>query len=74
MQRVETAQAIGTPFKFKLHDPVAIAISGEIGVVIGRAEYTNSTPQYLVRYKTADGRGVESWWSEDAIWIVELSL
>ena len=54
-------------FKFGLGDNVAIIVSGEQGHVIGRSEYLNSEPQYLVRYKTADGRGIESWWSEDAL-------
>lgn len=39
----------------------------ERGVIIGRAQYTNSNPIYLIRYMTGDGRKVEQWWSEDAI-------
>jgi hypothetical protein len=44
-----------------------IKASGEQGVVIGRAEYTNADPSYYCRYKAADGRAVEGWWAEDAL-------
>lgn len=54
-------------FKFELGNAVAIAASGEQGEVIGRAEYTHAERTYLLRYKAADGRAVESWWSESAI-------
>lgn len=54
-------------FKYNLASIVQILVSGENGTVIGRAEYITANPQYLVRYKSADGKGVESWWSEDAI-------
>jgi hypothetical protein len=54
-------------FVFNLKDTVRIIVSGEAGEVIGRAEYLNSNPQYLVRYKSADGRAVEYWWSGDAL-------
>lgn len=55
-------------FKFELKQIIKIAESAEIGTVIGRAEYANGAPpQYLIRYKCADGRAVEAWWTEDAI-------
>lgn len=55
-------------FKFNLKAGVRIACSGEVGQVIGRAEYsTTSTASYLVRYKASDGRAVEAWWTEDAL-------
>ena len=54
-------------YKFQLDDELNITCSGETGFVIGRAEYTNQQPQYLLRYKSADGRAVESWWAEDAL-------
>lgn len=54
-------------FKFSLDAPVSLAQSGECGHVIGRAEYVNGANSYLVRYKAADGRQTEAWWSEDAI-------
>lgn len=53
--------------KYALKQTVTIAASGEQGEVIGRAEYTHCEPSYLVRYKCADGRAVESWWSETAL-------
>ena len=54
-------------FCFDLNDSVSIRASGELGLVIGRAQYTNSADSYMVRYKCADGRAVEQWWSEDAL-------
>ena len=54
-------------FKFNLGDNVQLSHSTENGVVIGRAEYSEQTPQYLVRYQAADGRQVENWWNEAAI-------
>jgi hypothetical protein len=57
----------GTLFKFAIEQRVRIVCSGEIGEVIGRAQYKNSTNQYLVRYQAADGRATEQWWSYDAL-------
>lgn len=54
-------------FQFDLGDPVAIMVSTERGEVIARAEYLESDPQYLVRYKAADGRACEAWWAERAL-------
>lgn len=54
-------------FKFDLGARVTIFISGEMGEIIGRSEFLNSIDQYLLRYKTADGRAIESWWAEDAL-------
>lgn len=54
-------------FKFDLGQSVAITASGEVGVVVGRAEYTNSSNSYFVRYEASDGRATEAWWSEDAL-------
>ena len=54
-------------FKFGLNETVDMTESEERGTVIGRAEYTNKEPQYLIRYVAADGRQVESWWDQDAI-------
>lgn len=53
--------------KFELKQAVTISASGETGEVIGRAEYVHAEASYLVRYKCADGRAVESWWSESAL-------
>lgn len=54
-------------FEFELQQPVGLIESDEEGQIVARAEYVNQDNCYLVRYKAADGRQVESWWSEDAI-------
>lgn len=54
-------------FQFELKAKIKIAISGERGEVIGRAEYTTAEPSYFVRYVTADGRAVEQWWTESSL-------
>jgi hypothetical protein len=56
-----------SPFKFNLNDNVTINASGESGQIIGRAEYATSENSYLLRYKAADGRACESWWTESAL-------
>jgi len=53
--------------KFQLKQNVTIKASGETGEIIGRAEYACSEPNYLIRYKAADGRAVEAWWIESAL-------
>jgi len=58
-------------FIFQLGAEVTLQTSGETGFVIGRAEYLTTNPSYLIRYKAADGRQVETWWSEDAILAAE---
>lgn len=58
-------------FNFRLNDKVKLALSGETGVVVGCARYTNADPSYLVRYLAGDGRQVECWIAEDAIALVE---
>jgi hypothetical protein len=52
---------------FQLGDAVQIAASDERGTVIGRAQYLNAEPAYLLRYKCADGRAIESWWTQQAL-------
>lgn len=54
-------------FAFAIAQQVTIAASNESGVVVGRAEYTNSSPSYYVRYAAKDGRATEAWWTEDAL-------
>lgn len=54
-------------YRFKMGDAVVITVSGEAGHVIGRAEYAEATPSYLVRYLRKDGSGSDSWWSEGAL-------
>lgn len=53
--------------KYELDQTVSIAVSGEIGTIISRAEYVNKEPMYLIRYKCADGRAIEAWWDESAL-------
>ena len=66
--------AVKKTFDFKLGDEVVIEESGERGVVIGRAHYTDANPGYLLRYRAGDGRCVEAWWSESALVRVEGSV
>lgn len=54
-------------FKFALNQSVIISVSGETGTVTGRCNYLDGPDTYLVRYKAADGRACESWWSESAL-------
>lgn len=54
-------------FKFELDQKVALSLSGESGIVVGRAEYLRHERQYFVRYKTANGEQVERWHDESAI-------
>lgn len=56
-----------TDFKFALHSTVGFTESAEAGIVIGRAEFTNISPQYLIRYQAGDSRMTESWWDEDSL-------
>lgn len=54
-------------FKFNLGDAAKLSASGETGEVIGRAEYKSNESSYFLRYKSADGHAVESWWGESAL-------
>lgn len=54
-------------FKFELGQIVTVAVSGEKGNVIGRAEYLHDENRYLVRYKAADGKAAEEWWNQSAL-------
>lgn len=56
-----------TTFDYELNQTLKIVASGEAGEVIGRAQYTTHDDQYLLRYKSADGRAVESWWDASAL-------
>jgi hypothetical protein len=53
--------------EFKLGGAVMITCSGERGRIIGLAQYEESGPDALIRYRAADGRAVESWWKISAI-------
>lgn len=54
-------------FKFQLGQKVKLALSEEKGIVIGRAEYSDSANNYGIQYVAADGRQVTDWWVESAI-------
>lgn len=54
-------------YKFDLEENVQLVMSGEKGFVIGRAEYLETVNNYLVRYVTADGSQIESWFCEGAL-------
>ena len=55
-------------FAFELDQIVALADNpDEKGHIIGRAQYTNATVQYLLRYRNGNNVTVETWWSEDAL-------
>lgn len=53
--------------ELKLGTKVKLALSDEEGVIIGRAEYAENSPQYYVRYKMADGCQAESWFNAGAL-------
>lgn len=54
--------------KFKLNQRVRIACSGEEGDIIGQAFYAfHNEASYLIRYRAADGKATEAWWSEGAL-------
>jgi hypothetical protein len=57
-------------FKFNIGDKVKLNASEEAGEVIGRAEYSYCDNSYLIRYRAADGRAVESWWTESSISLI----
>lgn len=54
-------------FAFEMGAEVALAVSGEGGKVIGRAEYDHGENTYLVRYVDSMGGQREAWWNESAI-------
>lgn len=56
-----------TPFKFKLTQQLLVSVSAEQGECIARSEHAAAEPQYLLRYRAADGRAVEAWWTEGAL-------
>lgn len=56
-----------TAFRFSLGQAVVIAVSGECGRVIAQAEFLDQENSYLLRYKDAKNRAVETWWTESAL-------
>jgi hypothetical protein len=61
------SEAMSDLFVFDLEQHAAIIMSGEVGIIVGRAQYTQGENSYLLRYKAADGRAVEAWWPESAL-------
>lgn len=59
--------AVKKTFDFKLGIRVKLVESDEQGTIIGRAHYLDVNPQYLVRYKDANGHLLECWWHESAV-------
>lgn len=60
-------------FAFELKQIVRLVESEETGTVVGRAEYADSPPTYLIRYRAGDGRQVEEWWRAPALTAAMLS-
>lgn len=54
-------------FEFELAAMVKLVTSNEVGEVIGRAEYLESSPQYYIRYCNGAGVQTEAWWSQSAL-------
>lgn len=55
------------PFKFELGQPVMLLLSGETGMVVGRAQYLDHANTYLVRYVDGTMCEVEKWWDQNAL-------
>lgn len=53
-------------FNFKLGEKVTLE-SGETGTIVGQARFTDSNPQYRLRYVAGDNRQTECWWDESAL-------
>ena len=51
----------------KINQEVKLEMTEERGRVIGIAAYAESPNQYFVRYKAADGRQVQDWFSFEAL-------
>lgn len=58
-------------FKYELGHAIRVTISDEEGHVKARAEYKSGGNQYLIHYLTADGRGVDGWFEEEELSLVE---
>lgn len=54
-------------FKFEMDSKVKIEMSGETGVIRGRAEYVIGENTYYIRYLANDGRAVSGWKDESEI-------
>lgn len=53
-------------FDYKLNDTVKLE-SGETGKIVARMQSVDSNPQYMLRYKAADGCQRETWIYESAL-------
>ena len=58
-------------FKFELDQKVRLKVSGETGVVIGRADYVNSFPQCYVHFKDGNGCAKSEWFYENQLETIE---
>lgn len=47
--------------------PVKLKNSKEVGTVIGKAEYLNEAPSYMVRYVNGQGCLTTAWWPTEAL-------
>lgn len=54
-------------FYYDLYADLVLAQSGEVGYVIGRAQFLDCEDKYLFRYVTSNGNLVEKWWSKSAL-------
>ncbi len=54
-------------YAYDLGAKVKLAMSGEKGVVVGRAEYSENPPSYWVRYVAANGQQREGWFNAEAL-------
>lgn len=57
-------------FLFDLNEVVSIGNDGdesETGTIVGRAEYSKSENNYLVRYRNANGVFGEQWHAESVL-------
>lgn len=54
-------------FRYELGQKVKIIISGEVGHIKGRAQYSDEVDSYYVMYKAADGRATKWWLNETDI-------
>lgn len=54
-------------WKFEIGQRVALGQSVEEGIVVGRAEYSNSCDNFYVRYVTGAGCQTETWFAADAL-------
>lgn len=54
-------------FNFELGQNVSLAVSNEVGTIIGRADYVNSSYQYYVHYADGNGCAKSEWFYESQL-------